>query len=493
MSYELPHLEPRLRQDLTQRAGQFLIGGAWVAPYSKAAHVLVDPATEEPIGEIALGRSEDVDRALAASRAAFPAFSRTTPQHRQDLLRKILDIYNRRIEDIAQAICLEIGAPIQFARDAQAARGAAHLEAAIRALDVIQFDERRGSTLITLEPIGVCGLITPWNWPMNQLAVKVAPAIAAGCTMVVKPSEFAPLSALIFAEILQEAGVAEGVFNLVNGTGPEVGHAIATHPDVDMVSFTGSTRAGIEVAKAAADTVKRVAQELGGKSANILLPDADFEPAVRRCVAASYANSGQSCSIPTRMLVQRSRLREAAEIAKTAAEAFRPGDPRAPDTTLGPVVNRAQFDRVQALIAGAIEQDVELVTGGLGRPAGINRGYFVRPTVFADVRPEHDIARQEIFGPVLSIMAYDQEDDAVRIANDTDYGLAAYVQSKDLARARCVARQLRAGGVHINYPPTDFDAPFGGYKKSGNGREWGDYGVREFLEIKSIVGYGAQD
>jgi aldehyde dehydrogenase (NAD+) len=471
-----------LRRRLLRRTGQFFIGGKWVEPHASSGRfALVDPATEEQYGELALGSADDVDDAVAVARQAFPAYSQTTLAQRRELLNAVLDAYSRRGADIAEAISLEMGAPIGFARDAQTPRGSAHIAAAIRALDTISFDDHRGSTMVTHEPIGVCGLITPWNWPMNQLAVKVAPALAAGCTMVLKPSEFSPLSALLFAEILAEAGVPDGVFNLINGTGSEVGHAIVTHPDVDMISFTGSTRAGIQIARAAADTVKRVGQELGGKSPNILLPDVDLQEAVSRGVAACYTNSGQSCSIPTRMLVRRDQAAAAAAIARAAADSF---------TALGPLVNKSQFDRVQALIAQAIAEGATLVTGGLGRPDGITRGYYVKPTVFAEVSPDMTIAQEEVFGPVLVIMPYTDEEDAIRIANDSSYGLAAYVQTKDIDRARKIARRLRAGGVHINYPPVDFDAPFGGFKKSGNGREWGDYGVREFMEIKSIVGYG---
>jgi len=341
--------------------------------------------------------------------------------------------------------------------------------------------------------VGVCGLITPWNWPINQLMVKIAPALAAGCTMIVKPSEYAPLSALLLMQVLHEAGVPPGVVNLINGDGPVVGAAIAAHPGIDMVSFTGSTRAGVLVARAAADSVKRVAQELGGKSANILLDDVDLEQAVTRGVAACFTNSGQSCSIPTRMLVPRALLGAAGDIARHAALAYRVGDPRDTATQLGPLVNRAQFERVQALIGSGLDEGASLLAGGLERPAGLERGYFVRPTVFSDVTPGLRIAREEIFGPVLSIMAYDSEAEAIEIANDTDYGLAAYVQGRELARARALARALRAGSVHLNYPPADFQAPFGGYKRSGNGREWGEAGLREFLETKSMLGYGQED
>jgi aldehyde dehydrogenase (NAD+) len=383
-----------------------------------------------------------------------------------------------------------MGAPITFARKAQAARGPAHLEAIIAVLERFSFERAQGSTRLRLEPVGVCGLITPWNWPVNQLIVKVAPALAAGCTMILKPSEYSSSSALLLAEVLHEAQVPPGVFNLVNGAGPVVGTAIAAHPGIDMVSFTGSTGAGILVAEAAAGTVKRVAQELGGKSANILLDDVDLEDAVTRGVAACFTNSGQSCSIPTRMLVPRRLMDTAAIIAGRAAEAFRVGPPDDPDTQLGPLVNCTQFEKVQGFIRAGIEEGARLVTGGPGMPPGISRGYFVKPTVFAGVTPRMRIAREEIFGPVLSMMAYDTEEEAIEIANGTDYGLAAYVQSANIDRARAVGRALRAGTVHLNYPAVDFNAPFGGYKRSGNGREWGEAGLREYLEIKAMVGYG---
>ena len=357
-------------------------------------------------------------------------------------------------------------------------------------LENFEFEEQRGTTRVRLEPVGVCGLITPWNWPINQIVVKIVPALAAGCTMVLKPSEYSSLSALLFAEVAHEAGVPPGVLNVVNGDGPGVGAAIASHPDIDMVSFTGSTRAGILVAQMAAETVKRVAQELGGKSANILLDDVNLDDAVTRGVAACFTNSGQSCSIPTRMLVPRHMMNDAAQIAKAAALGYVVGATDSETTHLGPLVNRNQFERVQVLIQKGIDEGARLVTGGTGRPDGLSKGYYVKPTIFADVTPGMTIAREEIFGPVLSIMGYDTEDEAIRIANGTDYGLAAYVQSADIERARTIGRQLRAGGVHLNYPAPDFNAPFGGCKRSGNGREWGEAGLREYLEIKAMVGYG---
>jgi aldehyde dehydrogenase (NAD+) len=470
---------------------QFYIDGAWVDPVSLRLLDVIDPSTEEAFAQIALGSAADVDRAAKAARRAFSAFAGTSRQDRVALLRSILKEFEARREDLARAISREMGAPYKFALTAQAGSGPNHLNEMIRVLESFEFDELRGTTLITKEPIGVCGLITPWNWPINQIVCKVVPALAAGCTMVLKPSEIAPLSGIIFAEILDAAGVPKGVFNLVNGDGPTVGQAIATHPEIDMVSFTGSTRAGVLVAKAAADTVKRVAQELGGKSPNILLPDTDFKRSVELGIARCFSNTGQSCSAATRMLVPADRQDEVIAHARAATETYKVGAPGAEDTVLGPVVSRAQFDKVQRLIEAGVAEGATLVAGGPGRPTGFNRGYYVRPTVFANVKPEMTIAREEIFGPVLAIMPYKSEEEAVRIANDTPYGLSAYVQSGSLDRARRVARQIRAGNVHINYPPMDRGAPFGGYKQSGNGREWGEWGLNEFLEIKAIIGYGA--
>lgn len=470
--------------------GEFYVDGAWVAPAAPRWFDVIDPATEASIARLALGDATDVDRAVAAARRALPAWSATSVQERVALLKRVVQIYERRYDEFAELMRREMGAPITFARNGQAARGPAHLNALIEVLERFEFEEQRGSTRIVLEAVGVCGLITPWNWPVNQIVVKIAPALAAGCTMVLKPSEYSPLSALLFAEVLEESGLPHGVFNLVNGDGPGVGEAIARHPDIDMVSFTGSTRAGVLVAEAAAATVKRVAQELGGKSANILLDDADLETAVTRGVAACFTNSGQSCSIPTRLIVPRRLLGEVEAIALKAAQAYRVGPTDDPATQLGPLVNRNQFERVQMLIQKGIDEGARLVTGGTGKPSGLEQGYYVKPTVFSQVTPEMTIAREEIFGPVLSILAYDTEEEAIAIANGTEYGLAAYVQSGDIERARKVGRALRAGGVHLNYPPADFHAPFGGYKRSGNGREWGEAGLREYLETKSMVGYG---
>lgn len=469
---------------------QFFIDGAWVDPAVPAVLDVINPATEEAYTQISVGSKADVDKAVAAAKKAFASFSRTSVAERLALLKKILEVYNARFEDIAVAVSNEMGAPLSFARDAQAWAGRAHMESTIWALENYKFSEKRGSTTVVKEPIGVCALITPWNWPLNQIVCKVAPAIAAGCTVVLKPSEIAPISGIVWAEIMEEAGVPKGVFNLVNGNGPDVGQVMAGHPDVDMVSFTGSTRAGIIVAKTAADTVKRVAQELGGKSANIVLPDADLETAVTKGVQGCFGNSGQSCDAPTRMLVPADRHDEALTFAKAAAEAHKVGSPAAEDTDLGPVVSQLQFDKIQRLIEAGIKEGATLVTGGLGRPEGLNRGYYVRPTVFGNVTNDMTIAREEIFGPVLSILPYKTEEEAIAIANDTVYGLAAYVQSQNIEHARAVALEMRAGSVYLNYPDWDTHAPFGGYKQSGNGREYADWGIHDFLEIKGIVGYG---
>lgn len=470
---------------------QFFIDGKWVAPAVPAALDVIDPSTEEAYTRISVGSKADVDKAVAAARAAFPSFSQTSPKDRLALLKRILEVYNERYEDIASAVSQEMGAPIAFARGAQAWAGQAHMEATIKAFENYEFFEKRGTTMIAREPIGVAALITPWNWPLNQIVCKVAPALAAGCTVVLKPSEIAPISGIVFAEVMEAAGTPKGVFNLVNGTGPDVGQVMAGHPDVDMVSFTGSTRAGIIVAKTAADTVKRVAQELGGKSANIILPDADLQEAVEKGVEGCFGNSGQSCDAPTRMLVPAARHDEALEIARARAERFKVGDPRAEDTELGPVVSRLQFDKIQRLIEAGIKDGATVVTGGPGRPEHLNRGYYVRPTVFGHVQPGMTVEREEIFGPVLSVISYDSEDEAVKIANDTVYGLAGYVQSKDIEHARRIAARIRAGQVSINYPDWDTHAPFGGYKQSGNGREYADWGIHDFLEVKGVVGYGA--
>lgn len=468
---------------------RFYIDGQWTLPKEGRQWEVINPSNEEPCGAIAMGGVSDVDDAVAAAKRALPMFQTSSVEERLELLNTILKLYKANYDELARLMSLEMGSPITFSRELQAMRGVAHLEEMIRVLREFDFEWRENTTRMRLEAIGVCGLITPWNWPMNQIMVKVAPALAAGCTMVLKPSEYSPLSSMLFADILHEAGVPPGVFNLVNGDGHVVGARLAEHPDVDMVSFTGSTRAGIEVARTAAPTVKRVAQELGGKSANILLPDVDLEDAVTKGVAGCFTNSGQSCSIPTRMLVHRSLKDQAAAIAARAAAGYTVGPADDPSVKLGPVVNRRQYETIQEYIAIGLEEGATLVAGGLGRVQPYERGYYVRPTVFADVTPDMRIAREEIFGPVLSILAYDSTDEAVEIANDTVYGLAGYVQGKDLEMVRDVARRLQAGTIHINYPPPDYGASFGGYKRSGNGREWGKAGLMEYLEVKSMVGF----
>ncbi len=474
-----------------QHAKHFYIDGNWVEPIEPALLDVIDPSTEEAYVQISVGSAADVDRAVAAAKAAFPAFARTSRKESLDLLRAILAEYNKRRNDVGDAISREMGAPLEFARTVQAGRGTAHLERMISVLETYPFETVEGTTLIAREPIGVCGLITPWNWPTNQIACKVLPALAAGCTMVLKPSEEAPIDALIWSEIMHAAGTPKGVYNMIQGTGSVVGEAMSSHPDIDMMSFTGSTRAGIRVAQAAAVTVKRVAQELGGKSANILLPDVDFQMAVTKGINSMMVNSGQSCTAPSRMFVPQDRHDEVKQIAKAAAEKFVVGNPQDPATRLGPVVNESQFNKIQGLIQKGIEEGAELVTGGPGRPENLNRGYYVRPTVFAGVTNDMTIAREEIFGPVICILPYKDEEEVIRLANDTIYGLAAYVQGSDLEHARKVAARMRAGNVHVNYPMGDTAAPFGGYKQSGNGREYGKWGLEEFLETKAVIGYKA--
>jgi aldehyde dehydrogenase (NAD+) len=470
-------------------AGQFFIDGAWVAPTGTQRRAVIDPSTETPFAEISMGEAADVDRAVAAARTAFPAFAATAPAERVALLRRLLVEYDKRAGAVAEIMSREMGAPIGFARDVQAAMGSHHLRAMIEVLEHFEFETRRGTTILRREPIGVCALITPWNWPINQIVCKVAPALAAGWTMVLKPSEIAPLNALIWAEACEAAGVPKGVFNLVNGDGPTVGMAMASHPGVDMISITGSTRAGVAVATAAAPTVKRVHQELGGKSANILLPDVDLEEAVARGTLRCFRNSGQSCAAPTRMFVSAGQYDDALRIAKATAETLRVGPPSAADTDLGPVVSEAQFDKIQRLIKTGLDEGARLVHGGPGRPDGLERGYYAKPTVFAEVAPNMTIARKEIFGPVLSIFKYNDLEEAIELANDTVYGLAAYVQSADIEQARRVAGRLQAGVVHLNNAAPDFQAPFGGYKQSGNGKECGELGLDEFLEKKAVIGY----
>jgi aldehyde dehydrogenase (NAD+) len=470
---------------------QFYIDGAWVEPTVARYLDVIDPSNEDAFAKIAIGSKADVDKAVAAAKRAFATFGFAPREERLALLRRVVEVYKKRSPDLALAVSREMGAPRGFALSDQVGIGLAHLQKMVETLQTFEFERFTNGSLVVKEPIGVVGLITPWNWPLNQITCKVAPALAAGCAMVLKPSEIAPLDAIIFAEIMDEAGVPKGVFNLVNGDGPTVGEAISSHPDIDMVSFTGSTRAGILVAKAAADTVKRVHQELGGKSANILFPDADFAVAVRKGVSGCFLNSGQSCNAPTRMFVPRDRQEEASALAKAAAEKLRVGPADASGTVLGPVVSQVQFDKIQNLIQSGVDEGATLVTGGPGRPADLNQGYYIRPTVFADVTPDMRIAREEIFGPVLSIMPYDSVEEAIERANDTPYGLASYIQTKDIAKARETSRRLRSGNVYINYPTWDAGLPFGGYKQSGNGREYAEYGLGDFLEIKGIAGYEA--
>ncbi len=468
---------------------QFYINGAWVEPDNPTPFDVLNPATEEVIATISLGNATDVDNAVVAARQAFDEFGQSSRDERVALLENLLTVYKSRYDEMAQAISDEMGAPMSLATEAQAACGTGHIATALKALKSYQFEEKLGSTTLLREPVGVCGLITPWNWPINQITCKVAPALATGCTMVLKPSEIAPLSAYLFSEMVHEAGIPAGVYNMVNGDGPGVGAPLAAHPDVDMVSFTGSTRAGVQVAKAAADTVKRVAQELGGKSANIILDDADLKKAVTRGVLQCFTNSGQSCNAPTRMLVPATLMDEAMAHAQNAADRVVVGNPRTEGTTMGPVVSETQYNKIQGLIQQGIDEGGELIYGGTGKPEGLEKGYFVKPTIFANVSNDMTIAREEIFGPVLCMIPYRGDEQAIEIANDTVYGLSGYVQGGDQDRARRVASRLRTGMVHLNGAPWDFNAPFGGYKQSGNGREWGAHGFEDFLEIKSVMGY----
>ncbi len=470
---------------------QFYIDGAWVDPAVAKDFDVINPATEAVAGTISMGGPEDVERAVAAARRAFDGYSRSTPAERLALLERVLAAYKAHYDEIAQAICTEMGAPITLAKGSQTRIGVGHIAAMIDVLKTFRFEELRGNTRLVQEPVGVCALITPWNWPMNQVAAKVVPALAAGCTMVLKPSEYSPFSAILWAKVMHEAGVPAGVFNLINGDGVHVGAPLSAHREVDMVSFTGSTRAGTEVAKNAAASVKRVHQELGGKSPNVLLDDADFERAVKQSVLHVFQNSGQSCNAPTRMLVPAARLAEVEAIAKRVAATVLVGDPESEQTAVGPVVSKLQFDRVEGYIEKGIAEGARLIAGGAGRPEGLTKGYFVRPTIFSNVRNEMTIAREEIFGPVLCILPYRTEDEAVAIANDTPYGLAAYVWSADNVRARRVGSRIRAGQVALNGASGDMQTPFGGFKMSGNGREYGEFGLRDFLEVKAVIGVDA--
>lgn len=476
---------------ITDRASQFFINGEWVDASDRGTLDVINPATEAAVCQVSLGNEADVDKAVAAARAAFPSYSQTTREQRIELLNNVVNCYKKRFAEMGQTISMEMGAPISFATRFQAGAGMGHYKTAAKVLENFHFHEDRGSTAIVREPIGVIGMITPWNWPSNQISCKVAAALASGCTMVLKPSEVAPLSALLLAEILDEAGVPKGVFNLVNGDGMGVGQVMAAHPEINAISFTGSTGAGIDVAIKAAPTVKRVGQELGGKSANVLLDDCDLAKEVAKGVDLCFRNAGQSCNAPTRMLVPMAKMAEAAEVAKVAAAKFKVGNPADEETTMGPVVSERQWKKIQGYIAKGIAEGATLVTGGEGRPEGLGTGYFVQPTVFADVKNDMTIAQEEIFGPVLAIIGYDDEAEAVKIANDSPFGLAAYVSSGDADRARNVARALNAGMVHINMAVADPFAPFGGTKQSGNGREWGEAGLEEYLEVKSVMGWNA--
>lgn len=470
---------------------QFYINGEWVDPIAGQPFDVINPATEEVCARIALGSADDVDRAVIAARNAFSTFGSSSREDRLAILERCIEVYQTRYQDMADAIREEMGAPRSLAEKSQAYCGLGHLKEAARVLKDFKFEEDLGPNRVFREPIGVCGLITPWNWPVNQIGCKVAPAIAVGCTVVLKPSEIAPLSAQVWAEIMHEAGVPAGVFNMVHGDGPTVGAALSAHPDVDMMSFTGSTRAGTQVAIDAAPTVKRVTQELGGKSPNIILEDADFDAAVAEGVLAMYENTGQSCNAPSRMFVPAARLADAEAIARSVTAAVVVGDPAAEGTDVGPVVSKVQFDKIQGLIQAGIDEGAKLIAGGVGRPQGLDAGYFIRPTVFSEVSNSMLVAREEIFGPVLVMIPYDSEDDAIVMANDTPYGLAGYIQSGDIEHARRVARRIRAGNIHINGAEGGFDVPFGGFKQSGNGREWGAHGFTDYLEIKAMEGFAA--
>ncbi|TIL34217.1 aldehyde dehydrogenase family protein [Mesorhizobium sp.] len=483
MNSPLEHLSRNGRLD------KFFIDGQWVEPRGTAQSVVVNPATEEVVARFPLGNSWDVDAAVSAARRAFATWSRTRPEYRAGLLDRLQALLEARNELLAQCLSLEMGAAIGYARTAQVPLAIAHVQVASDVLKAFPFVEQRGHTAVTHEPIGVCALITPWNWPLYQITAKVAPALAAGCTVVLKPSELSPLDALLFAEAIEEAGFPAGVFNLVNGDGPGVGMGLASHRDVDMISITGSTRAGIAVAQAAAPTVKRVGQELGGKSPNVILPDADLDRAVSLGVAAAFRNLGQSCSAPTRMIVPRERLSEIEAIARRAAAQIIVGDPLSEATTHGAIANRSQFDRIQTMIGIGISDGARLLTGGSGRANDLSVGFYVKPTIFSDVRTGMRIAQEEVFGPVLCIIPYDTVEEAGTIANDTVYGLGAHVQGTDMGAVRDVASRIRAGQVHLNYPAWDPHAPFGGFKQSGNGREYGIEGMLEYLEVKSILGY----
>lgn len=480
-----------LQKNLTQKT-DFYIDGAWRAPIEAKSIEVINPANEKPYAVISAGSAKDIDLAVAAARKAFPSWSETPAAERIGYIRRLVEIYEARLDEMAKTISLEMGAPITLARESQAAAGLSHTKAFIAAFENFEFEEilspKYPNQTVVHEPIGVCGLITPWNWPMNQIALKVVPALAVGCTVVLKPSEIAPMSAMLFAEFVDQAGFPKGVFNLVNGEGPVVGEVLSQHPDVDMMSFTGSTRAGTAVSRAAAATVKRVSLELGGKSPNIVFADADLEKTIARSLAHCFENTGQSCNAPTRMLVERTVYDKAVELAKKVAEGTKVGDPAEEGDHIGPLSSSIQFEKVQKLIQKGIEEGARLVAGGTGRPDGFSEGDFVKPTVFADVNNNMTIAREEIFGPVLAMIPFDTEEEAITIANDTPYGLAAYIQTGSPERAKRVARKLRAGMIQINGTSRAPGSPFGGYKQSGNGREGGKWGLEDFMEVKLISG-----
>ena len=466
---------------------KFYINGSWVDPIKKETIDIINPADESIVGKLSVGSAEDIDKAVKAARTAFSSFSESSKKERLDLLNTIRNIYKKRFDDIADAIMTEMGAPINLARGAQAMVGLGHLKTAIRVLEEHKFEYVHNGYTVRHEPIGVCGLITPWNWPINQIVSKLGPCLASGCTAILKPSEIAPLSANIIAEIIHEAGTPSGVFNMVHGIGPIVGEAMSNHPDIDMMSFTGSTRGGIAVAQASAKTVKRVSQELGGKSPNIILDDEIFEKSVTDGVNGIMSNTGQSCNAPTRMLVPATRHDEAVKIAKDAAEQLTTGNPKNEETDIGPLVSEVQYNKVQRLIKAGISEGATLVTGGSGKPEKLDSGYYVRPTVFGNVNNKMEIAREEIFGPVLSIIPYNSEEEAIEIANDTEYGLAAYVSGENKDKMMILARKIKAGQIHLNHGSAGTNAPFGGFKQSGNGREKAEWGLEEFLEVKAIM------
>ena len=470
-----------------KNCNKFYINGAWIKPNGEEKISVINPSNEEVICDIPLANSEELDLAVKSAKSAFVDFSNYKLEEKISIFENIINSFKKRINDLAQVISLEMGAPITLSEKAQAPSGLGHFINTLQALKDFEFEKIIDNSLVRKEPIGVCGLITPWNWPINQIACKVAPALAAGCTIILKPSELAPLSSIIFTEILDDAGLPHGVFNLIHGNG-EIGKEISKHPYIDMVSFTGSTKAGISVAKNAADTVKRVTQELGGKSANIILDDGDFEKSIKKGILSCMSNSGQSCNAPTRMLIPMERMNETVKLAKEIVETIVVGNPKDPETTLGPLVSKPQYDKVKNYIEKGIEEGAELIVGGTDFPVNINKGYFIKPTIFANVKNNMIIAKEEIFGPVLSIIGYKDEKDAIDIANDSEYGLSGYISSNNKEKAISIAKKIRSGMVHINYTPVNQKTPFGGYKKSGNGREWGKFGIEDFLEYKSIIG-----